>query len=139
MFYYILYIFIIQYKVHTIYCIVYLLHFTLNTTAPPGRVSSPNRAVAVAIASSGKQKISVVWNKRQSNQSARYRLCRDITLRDFGGQSCRTMPQSRQKMPLFKQTRVPTAVPTPHYQWFWFQSKRVSASDAIVLANDAIF
>ena len=31
----------------------YLLHFTLNTTPPPGRVSSPNRAAAVAIASSG--------------------------------------------------------------------------------------
>ena len=28
----------------------YLLHFTLNTTPPPGRVSSPNRAAAVAIA-----------------------------------------------------------------------------------------
>ena len=32
----------------------YLLHFTLNTTPPPSRVSSPNRADAVAIASSGK-------------------------------------------------------------------------------------
>ena len=31
----------------------YLLHFTLNTTPPPARVSSPNRAAAVAIASSG--------------------------------------------------------------------------------------
>ena len=31
----------------------YLLHFTLNTTPPPVRVSSPNRAAAVAIASSG--------------------------------------------------------------------------------------
>ena len=31
----------------------YLLHLTLNTTPPPARVSSPNRAAAVAIASSG--------------------------------------------------------------------------------------
>ena len=31
----------------------YLLHFTLNTTPPPSRVSPPNRAAAVAIASSG--------------------------------------------------------------------------------------
>ena len=31
----------------------YLLHFTLNTTLPPGRVSSPNRDTSVDIASSG--------------------------------------------------------------------------------------
>ena len=113
----------------------YLLHFTLNTTPPPARVSSPNRAAAVSIASSGKQKIFVVWNKRQSKNSARQRLCGDFALCDQGGQSRQTMPQSRQMIPLFKRTRVPTA----HYQWFWFYSKRVSANDAIVLANDTIF
>ena len=31
----------------------YLLHFTLNTTPPPGRISLPNRAADVAIVSSG--------------------------------------------------------------------------------------
>ena len=31
----------------------YLLHFTFNTTPPPASVSSPNRAAAVAIVSSG--------------------------------------------------------------------------------------
>ena len=118
---------------------IYLLHFTLNTTPPPARVPSPNRAAAVAIASSGKQKIFVVWNKRQRKNSARQRLYGELTLREQGGQSRRTMPQSRQMMPLFKRTWVPTAVPTAHYQWFWFQSKRVSANDAIVSANDAIF
>ena len=46
------------------YICIYLIHFTLNTTPPPGRVSSPNRAAAVAIASSGEYKISVVWKKR---------------------------------------------------------------------------
>ena len=32
---------------------IYLLHFTLNTTAPPARISSPNCSADVAIASSG--------------------------------------------------------------------------------------
>ena len=31
---------------------IYLLHFTLNTTPPPGRVYLPNFAAAVAITSS---------------------------------------------------------------------------------------
>ena len=36
-----------------VFLCVYFLHFTLNTTPPPGRVYSPNRAAVVAIASSG--------------------------------------------------------------------------------------
>ena len=43
---------------------IYLLHFTLNTTPPPDHKPLPNHAAAVAMESSGKSNNFVDWNKQ---------------------------------------------------------------------------
>ena len=61
--------------------LIYLLHFSLNTTPPPARKPSPKHAAAVVIASSGESNNFVEWIKRWSKNSAQWLLLMSQTER----------------------------------------------------------